>query len=338
MLELYKNITQRIKRFNWRLFVFLNRIQLPGFGKVGLFDVLRFFYKGLQDKHFTLSAMAMSYRFFFALFPGLILIFMLVPYVPVENLQNEVITFFQTIVPSDSMEFVSGVVDEFFQKPGISIFGFNLILLMYSAMAGIKVMMDAFARKDKIFEKRNFFQYNLVAFLILITLLILFLFMISVLLSGEYLVDWMVAKNIIQGGWVKFSLVVFEWVIMFLALQVGFSALYYLGPPVKERWAFVSPGSIFAGVLSLLAIVVFRFVITEFGSYNKIYGSISAIMILMLWFYWLSIVLLLGFELNRAINRAKENPRARLRAKRVEEIKKNKAQLANIDPEPELPD
>lgn len=91
------------------------------------------------------------------------------------------------------------------------------------------------------------------------------------------------------------------------------SFIYYLGPETKERWQFISPGSILGAVLQVVAIIAFKKFLENIVNYSKFYGSISALILLMVWFYWMSIVMLIGFELNAAIATAKAKcPRGKL--------------------------
>lgn len=264
-------------------------------------DFLVFFWECLTDRKFTLAAMGMAYRFFFAVFPALILIFTLIPYIPVDDLQHEVMDFLATVVPADSLGFLDLIIEEFFNKPSAGVIYLNLALLLYASTSGIKAMMFAFSKDSELFKKRNFLRVNAVALLIFIVLLFIFLFMLSVLISGELFINYLNDQEIIHEGIVSYVLRGFYWLIVLAGLQATFSVLYYLGPETTERFKFFSPGSFLAAGLSVLAINGFRFFFSNFTDYNKIYGSIGAIMVLMVWFYWLSIVLLVGFEVNAAI-------------------------------------
>lgn len=272
----------------------------------GLYDILYFFYKGMSNSRFNLAAMAMAYRFFFALFPALILIFTLIPYVPIENFRAQVMSLMYDIVPRDSLGFVYRIVDEFFAKPSPGVIYLNIGLMLFSAMSGIKVMMAAFSREEnELFRRRHFIRYNLEALVILLTLLLLFFFVVGSVITIEYFIHkW---ETSIYAASERFSIILLRilyWVVLCAAGQVAMSITYYLGPAMINRWNFITPGSLVAGVLILLAITAFRLFFVNFTDFNKVYGSLGAIMLLMVWFYWISIVLLIGFELNSAIDRA----------------------------------
>jgi membrane protein len=285
---------------------FLNRFHPPMSRGAGLYDILFFFYQGMTSPRFTLAAMAMAYRFFFALFPALILIFTLIPFIPIPDLRAQVLILMAEIVPQDSLGFVNLIVDEFFAKPSPGIIYLNIGLMLLSALSGIKVMMSAFSKEEKdLFRRRNFLRYNFVALMIFLVLLLLFSLMVGSMIGLEYLIGLRTTAVQADGSSVVTILLrILYWIVLFVAGQAAMSVTYYLGPAMHRRWSFITPGSLVAGVLVLLAITGFRLFFVNFTDYNKIYGSLGAIMLLMVWFYWISIVLLIGFELNAAIDRA----------------------------------
>lgn len=284
----------------------LNRIHPPMARGAGLYDILFFFYKGMTSTRFTLAAMAMAYRFFFALFPALILVFTLIPFVPVPDLKARVLLLMSDIVPEDSLGFVYHIVDEFFAKPSPGIIYLNIGLMLFSALSGIKVMMAAFSKEEtELFRRRRFLRYNFVALMIFLILLLLFSMMVASTITIEYFIHaWETSAHPASHAVSAVLLRILYWVVVFVTGQLVMSVTYFLGPAMHRRWNFITPGSLVAGVLVLLAISGFRIFFVNFTDYNKIYGSLGAIMLLMVWFYWISIVLLIGFELNTAIDRA----------------------------------
>ncbi len=286
-----------------RIQIRLNGYRPRWLGGAGFFDFLEFFYQTTTDRKFTLSAMGMAFRFFFAVFPALILIFTLVPYIPIENLQANVNIFLENIVPGDSLGFVREIVSEFFNKPSASLIYLNIALLMYASLSGIRAMLYALSKDTALFRRRNIVRVYGVALLILIILLLVLFFTVGLIGGAEYLVSYLEKQGDLEHrAWI---FTVIEWLVLFIGLQLGISVIYFFGPETEERWKFFTPGSMVAGCLSMAAILGFRFFISNFADYNKIYGSIGAIMVLMVWFYWLSMVLLVGFEINAAIDEAR---------------------------------
>ncbi len=280
----------------------LNRVRPSFLGGAGLADILVFFFKGATHQRFTLNAMAMAYRFFFGVFPGLILIFTVVPKIPVPNLQGQVKGLLMAVVPGDSLGFIDTILGEFFSKPSAGLISINIILLLFSSMSGIKVMMSAFSKDSHHFARRNVLVFNFVALILLLGMLVIFMGTIALMVLQEVSVNYFEKQGIISGGsWESFFIRAGFWLLIFIALLLAVSFLYWLGPNTRKRGRFFSPGAIVGSVLILIAVTGFRIFFAQFTNYNKIYGSLSAIMVLMVWFYWISIVLLIGFELNAAI-------------------------------------
>lgn len=97
-----------------------------------------------------------------------------------------------------------------------------------------------------------------------------------------------------------------KWIIMIVTLFIGISIIYYYGPADKSGWKFLSPGSILATTFSVLTSVAFSYYVSNFSQYNQLYGSIGTLLVILLWMYFNSIILLIGFELNASIISAKE--------------------------------
>jgi membrane protein len=185
----------------------------------------------------------------------------------------------------------------------------NIVLLLFSAMSGIKVMMSAFSKDSHHFQQRNFFHFNFIAFVLLLGLMVIFLGTIAILVLQEILVAYLERNGLVQqGSWENFWIRCVFWTLLYVSVLIAVAFLYYLGPDTRKKGRFFSPGAIAGSILILLAVTAFRLFFAEFANYNKVYGSLSAIMVLMVWFYWISIVLLVGFELNAAILAASGRP------------------------------
>ncbi len=293
------------------IFGALRRIKPPGFGGAGLYDVLRFWFQTLFDARFNMMAAAIAYNFFFALFPTLILLFTLIPFLPIDNLQVQVLAFFRNYVPAESMKIVESVVKASFQKMSLGLISVNAFLAFISAMRGIIAMMNAFSETfGKKKQKRNIIQLYAKAILIF-TILTVFLILSTVFLNfGEYMIHELRRFNWIHKNGFDFALLKgLNYLITILLLIFSITITYKLGGGSKQ-YKFFSPGSIVGGVLLLLTLIGLHYYFANFGSFNKIYGSLGTVIVLMLWFYYIAVVLLIGNRLNQAIERAKRYKRA----------------------------
>lgn len=324
--ELRDRVSGRINRLSvgWRIrflrsMVLLNRNKLPGFRGAGAFDVIIFFVGGLMDRNFTLNAAAMAYRLFFALFPGLIFLFTLLPFVekmssfPMGDIEDGLLAFLGQVLPANGFTMVTDIVQEVFHDEQIGLLSANFALTLFSSISGIKAMMYAFSKVDNpVFVKRNILWVHLTALGIFLVLVAGLLLSVAIWVYGELLIQGWADDGIVVGSLLETAARVSAYLAMIVVYFFVISFIYYLGPETKERWKFFSPGSILGATLQVAAIIAFKVFLENIVNYSKFYGSISALILLMVWFYWMSIVILIGFELNAAIATAKECPRGKV--------------------------
>ncbi|MBX7243245.1 MAG: YihY/virulence factor BrkB family protein [Bacteroidia bacterium] len=300
---------RRIRKILIPFYSFLRDIRPPGFHGVGLYDVFRFFFKGIFNAQFNLMASAIAYNFFFSLFPTLILLFTLLPYIPVNNLQEQIMEYVKAFVPLDSMGLVDRIVKASFQKMGIGVIVLNIILILQPSLRGIIAMMNAFKKPDDYVEKETVFHLYGKAILIFLILNIFLILSIVFLNIGIYLINYGKNHHIIGHGLDAMMFSALNYGITLLLLLFSVTMIYFIGGSNNERWRFFSPGSIISAVLLLATLIGLNYYFSNFGNYNKIYGGLATVIILMLWFYYISIVLLLGNELNYSIDKAEKYKR-----------------------------
>ena len=277
---------------------------------MNLYEVLRFFYNGLTDTKFTLMAAAMAYNFFLALFPAIILIFFSLSFTPVpEIVEDRIMGFLQNVIPnSDSaLSEVQDIVNNLFisdDSAGSTITGiiFFGILTLWWALRGVTAMIRAFSKEEEVFRQRNMFQTYWTSAVVLFLLGGIFLLAISLQIAGSYSIHSLQDAGWIGKGLVGFLLNVVNYSISLTLLLFSISSVYYLGPATQSRWKFFSPGAFVASLLTVMTIAGFSWFFSNIDKYNAVYGSLAAIILLLLWFYYISIVLLIGFELNAAID------------------------------------
>lgn len=288
--------------------VLLRHIKLPGFKGLSLYDVLRFFYTGLTDSKFTLMSAAMAYNFFISLFSTLFLIFLFIPRIPIADLEAKIIEMIANVVPNQGIEAVEKAVNAYLSGRSSDTWLVVLMILLsiWGAIRGVLAMMKAFTKNEDTFKNRNFFELYGTALMIFLTLGILVIFSASLLIIGREFLDWMWESGFLSESINLFLLQTLRYLLTLMTIFLAISTIYYIAPATKKRWNFFSPGAITAGVLILFAMIGLDFFVQRFSdsTFNAIYGSISTIILLIVWFNYLSIMLLIGFELNAAIDLA----------------------------------
>ena len=295
----------------------LKRVSLPGFQGMSLYEVASIFWNGLTDSKFTLLAAAMSYSFFFSFFPLLIIIYTLLLEVPIQDFPDHAATYFAEFsyfIPDQIENLIRTKIADpqnplSQQMQQGSVWGLLVLifLVLYGALRGIIAMMKAFtkdAEKEEIFKRRNIFQLYGWAFVIFCILGTLVFISISTFIAGEYFTRYLLDETIISAGLKAGGLRFFTYLITLLLLFFSISIIYYLAPATQQRWKFLSPGALVAGVLILFIFIGFGYFISNFSNLDRFYGGVVSIIVLMLWFYYISMVLLVGFELNAAIHMA----------------------------------
>ncbi|GAB4406194.1 MAG: YihY/virulence factor BrkB family protein [Bacteroidia bacterium] len=300
-------LRRTIRRSIIEFLLLLRSIRLPGFQKMGLYDVLRFFFHGLLDAKFTLLASAMAYQFFFSLFPTLLLIYATLPFFPLEGLQGYMLQFLGAFFPAESLglintpELVARMLE---RSPSIGLLLLSVGLVLWGATRGIIAMMKAFTKREEVFKRRSLFELYGTALLIFVSLGVIFLLATTLQLLADAGLRALVREGWMSVAWRFYLGRGWQSLLTLATIFISISVLYYLAPATRQRWKFFSPGSVTAGLLTMIAIVGLKYYFVNFANFDRIYGSLGAIILLMVWFYYLSIMLLIGFELNAAIDMA----------------------------------
>jgi membrane protein len=273
--------------------------------KLSLHLVLKIFMAQLAKDNITERASSMAFNFTLSIFPTIIFAFTLIPYIPIPHLTEDLMAFLKENIPASIYDVTASTIFDIIAIPHGGLLSFGFLFAVFSATNGIRVMISAFNRCYKTIDKRNFFKVVLIAtFLALFLSLIVFMAgFISIIIKLE--LNYIEQAAIFNQHFYYILLIVSRLLILFMLFFIAISLIYYMAPSVQVRWSFFSTGSFVAALLSLVFTIGFFYYINNFNSYNKVYGSIGAIIGVMMWFYALSVVLLIGFETNASIDLAK---------------------------------
>jgi membrane protein len=280
------------------------RLVIPGFDGMPLYDVASFFFRGLWQGSINTRASALSFKFFLALFPAIIFFFTLIPYIPVEGFQETLLNMLRNILPHDPYVVVIETLEDIITREHGGLLSLGFLAALYFSTSGINGIMDAFNDSYHIKESRSFLKQKLVAVIMVFILSVLLIIGISLMIAGSWLMDYLISENIIKSAFAINTLIVTKWVFILALIFFIISFLYYLAPAKRERFRFISAGSTLATLLFILTSMGFNYYISHFSQYNKLYGSIGTLIIILMWIYINAIVLLIGFELNISIKNA----------------------------------
>ena len=275
-------------------------IVFPGFDKLPVYYVAKFFLKGIQKGLIPTKASSMAFKFFMALFPTIIFLLTLIPHIPIDNFQAELLEILKDLLPDSGYEFTESTIISLVTKSQDGLLSFGFLFAIYLATNGIDGMLLAFKDSYNTQMKRNAIQRRGLSISLLFILTFLVVIAIAMILFAEYMVGYILEP----GSLTSILLLAGKWVIMAALCFFAISFIYYLGGDRTLKWRFFSAGSTLATLMVLIVSFGFGYYVDHFADYNKVYGSIGTIIVVMLWIYFNSIVLLLGFELNASIQQA----------------------------------
>ena len=275
-------------------------IVLPGFDNLAIFYVASFFFKGIQKGLIPTKASSMAFKFFMALFPTIIFLLTLIPHIPIDNFRAELLAILKDLLPESGYEFTETTIISLVTNAQDGLLSFGFLFAVYLATNGIDGMISAFQDSYNTKINRNLIQQKGISIALLFILTLLLVIAIAAILITEYLVNY----TLDSGSITSILLLSGKWIIMAALCFFAISFIYYLGGDRSLKWRFFSAGSTLATLMVLIVSFGFGYYVDNFANYNKVYGSIGTIIVVMLWIYFNSIVLLLGFELNASIQQA----------------------------------
>jgi membrane protein len=299
----------------WLLITWMRKLRFTKHEGVSLYKIFKVFIRNLEDDEIMDRANGVAFNFILATFPAIIFLFTLIPYVsnyfPEINTES-IMLFMKDLVPSDTYEIVSTTVLDIVsnQRGGLLTLGF--FFAMYLSTNGMMALMRAFNSCYKTVENRSGWKTRLIAtgltFNMTFVLFLAILLLVVGQLVMEYVMGHMRELNLYDFDSFTVNLIfVLRFLVIFIVFFLAISTIYYFGPAIHYNWRFFSIGSLVATLLALAVSYGFSFYITNFGTYNKVYGSIGVLIALMVWIQLITVVLLIGYEINASIHEAIRN-------------------------------
>ncbi|WP_167604944.1 YihY/virulence factor BrkB family protein [Maribellus sediminis] len=311
-----KNQTlQRLKQLGEKIVERAKKITIPFFDDVPLYDVALFFWRSIVDGSITTRASAIAFSFFMAFFPFVIFLFTLIPFIPriipfipAEGFQDELFELIKGIVPDEStFQIIETTVDDILNVPHSGLLSFGFFMALIFSTNGLASMMSAFDATIHSIQRRTWLSQRITAIYLLIILFILLTVAITLLTGGQIFIQYLEENDILRDSFILLLLTVGKWIITLSLFFFAYSFLYYMAPAKKTKWRFISAGGTLATILSIVTIAGFTYYINNFSQYNKLYGSLGTVLIILFLMYIMSLILLIGFELNASIYQARSS-------------------------------
>lgn len=257
-------------------------------------------YAEVMDDNILTGAAGLSYFTILAFFPALIALLSLIPFLPIENLHGEVMAFLRDALPGDAFGVVSTTISEIVSQEKGGVLTFGILFSLWSASSGITAVIQQLNITYDVEETRPFWRVRLNALALTVSLGLLMIVSFALIVIGGNIQNWVV-QSLGLGAFAEDLLLALRWVIIISFLMMAFAVTYYFGPDVKQKFRFITPGSVLGVVCLIAASLAFRFYVSRFGNYQAVYGSIGAVIILLLWLYIAGAILLFGSEINALI-------------------------------------
>lgn len=286
---------------------------LPGLQGLPVYDVWKFFFRQVKKVGLNERAATISFNLVMAIPATTIFLFTLLPYLPVsKQLYRQIMMFVRDISPNlQTRQFIINFLNDFFTTPkkGLLSAGFILALFYSSnAMMGIIRTFD----RSVIEKHHSHFLYKRLRAMGLIIILILIFIGTTLISFGQGQLFLFVLKklhitNVHTKNWIQ-SL---RWIVIIFLFLYSVAFIYKYAPSIKKRWRLLSTGAVFATLLIIIVTWMFSIWAQNFSNYNRFYGSIGTVLMLMMLIFVNSFILLIGYELNVTISALKGEEHAR---------------------------
>ncbi len=254
----------------------------------------------IREDNVPNGAAALAYYLMLAVFPAMIFLLSLLPYLPIHNLQQSIMGWLSATMPGDAASLFSNTVNEIVRQPRGGLLSFGALFTLWAASAGMVAIMQELNITYDVKEGRPFWKTRGTAILLTLFFGVLLITAFALIILGGDFQNWLTAR--LNWGPVLVAAFTFSrWLIIVAALLLAFAMTYYFGPDVEQKFKFITPGSVLATSLLALASLGFRVYAENFGKYSVTYGSLGAVIVFMAWLNIMGLVILLGSEINALI-------------------------------------
>ncbi len=275
---------------------------LPGLKRIPLYHLLGFIRDELRNDDLMTRANSIAFNLFLAIFPSIIVLFTLLAYTPLYETFDDVLAeAIERVMPGSAGQMLFSLVEDVATRQRGGLLSLGFFLAVWFASNGMLSLMEGFEKEHHLtFRRRSLLEKRLVAIQLTFLLGLILIGDVILVILGNLLLGALFAF-IKAGLFTKIAFLAFRWVVIVALFYTGYSIIYRYGAATRRRLPFFNSGALLATGLSILVSWGFSFYVDNFGSYNKVYGSIGALIAFMIWLQLNCASLLIGFELNAGI-------------------------------------
>jgi membrane protein len=261
-------------------------------------------YHEIDDDEVLTRSAALAYYFVSALFPMIFfLMAMLGLFAQSHDLQSSLLNYTARFMPADAYRLIQKTLQEVANSSTGFKLAFGLVLALWSGAGGVVSIMDALNRCYHVKDTRPFWKQRLIALGLTVAIAALTIMALTIVLYGGDIADF-VGSHLGLSNLTLIAWHILQWPVALFFVVMSFALLYYWGPDAKQKWQWITPGSV-VGVLTWIgASLLFRVYLHFFNSYSKTYGSLGAVIVLLLWLYISGLAIMIGGEINSEIENA----------------------------------
>lgn len=278
------------------------KIIIPGFDGMSIYDFIDAIYDAFTRGDISTRAYAIAYNLFMAFFPTIILLVSLIPFIPVENFQENLLHNIAVLLPKEIHTIISSTIEDMVTKKHTAFLTLSFLFTVYYASNTINTLLSAFSKSYQLSLNRNPFKQRVSSFVLMLIITILMLFGFAIIALGEKAFGYILDINFFGNNLVGYLFLLVKWIGVTLIFVVSISILYNVAHLERIKWKTISSGASFSTICIILASVGLKFYFSNFSNYNELYGSISSLIIFMMWLYICATCLIMGFELYAKTN------------------------------------
>lgn len=281
----------------------IQKVKLPWLEGFSLYDLLELYVIGIVKGAFSYRAGAIAFSFFMALFPFALFILNLIPYIPLDGFQDDFMKFIADSVPPTTFDAIFSIINDILNNSYQGLLSTGFLLSIFLSANGINAILGGFEISYHITESRSFFRMYFISVLLSLLLSLLLIITVAAIVVSEVFIQKIQFNNFLDDNISLIQISRFGFVILMILTTT--SILFKFGAKQTSKIPFISIGSVFTTILTVLSSYLFGIYVVKFAKYNELYGSIGTLLILMFYIWINCMILLLGFELNATISKLK---------------------------------
>jgi membrane protein len=282
---------------------YLKGVKLVWLAGLSLYDLMELYIIGVAEGALSNRAGSIAFSFFMALFPFALFIFNLIPYIPIEGFQEDFLKFVSEGVPPNTYYAIENIVNDILHNSNSGLLSTGFILSIVLMANGLNAILGGFENSRHILVKRGFLRQYFIAIGMSVFLSMLLLVTVGVVVVFEVFIHKLTANQLLNEQIPLIIMGRYGFLIMMILITI--SVLFKFGTKHDKTRAFISIGSVFTTILTIIISYFFGIWVIQFSQYNQLYGSIGTLLIMMFYIWINCMILLLGFELNAVITNLK---------------------------------